>query len=296
MTEWPTFVEVVDVTPRDGLQDETGELTTEEKIQLIRDLRAAGVRRIEATSFVSPKWIPQLRDAEQVLAGLAECDNLIALVPNVRGFERALATVARELTFVVSASPRHQMDNLHMSLDASLANFQAIVQATEAGTVRLRGAISCAFGSPFHEEMIRPDEVAAIAKSLVHHGAAEVSLADTVGLGKPDFVRRVITAVQDAVPSTPLALHLHDRYGLALGNVVAALFCGVTTIESALGGLGGCPYAPDAPGNLNTEDLVRWFHLMGIETGIDLEMLGSVRKRLLGQLAQAETRQGELRT
>lgn len=291
--QWPKFVEVVDVTPRDGLQDESSELTTAQKIQLIQDLRGAGIRRIEATSFVSPKWIPQLRDAEQVLAGLDRCDDLVALVPNVRGFERAIATDVAELTFVVSASPRHQMDNLHMSLEASLENFRAVSQSPKAGQVRLRGAISCAFGSPFEEETIEPDAVAAVAKAFVESGAVELSLADTVGIGTPDFVHRVITAVKAEVPNTPIAIHLHDRYGIALGNVVAALFCGVTTIETALGGLGGCPYAPDAPGNLNTEDLVRWLNQMGIETGIDLSKLAVVRRTLLEQLAQAETRQEE---
>lgn len=294
--EWPNYVEVVDVTPRDGLQDEASELTTLEKIQLIRDLRAAGVPRIEATSFVSPKWIPQLRDAEQVLGGLERCDDLIALVPNVRGFERAVATDVAELTFVVSASPRHQMDNLHMTLEASLANFRAIAQSPKSGRVRLRGGISCAFGSPFAEEVIRPDEVAAVAAAFVDHGAVELSLADTVGVGTPDFVWRVISAVKERVPGTPLALHLHDRFGLGLGNVVAALFCGVTTIETALGGLGGCPYAPDAPGNLDTEALVRWLHQMGIDTGIDLDALGGIRARLLAQLVETDKRQEGLPT
>lgn len=284
---WPTRVQVVDVTPRDGLQDAVGELTTEGKVQLIADLRLAGISRIEATSFVSPKWIPQLRDAEQVLALFSDWSDLIALIPNVRGFERALQTQVRDLTFVVSASPRHQMDNLHMTLDQSLDNFRSLAQSAKAHQVHLRGAISCAFGSPFREETIDPGEVARIAGAFVEAGASELSLADTVGVGTPDFLTQVIQAVQRVVPDTPLSIHLHDRYGLGQGNVVAALLCGVDTFESALGGLGGCPYAPDAPGNLNTEDLVSWLHQMGIETGIDEAALARVRKQLLSQLDAA---------
>ncbi len=291
---WPSLVDIVDVTPRDGLQDEPSELSTAEKIALIKGLRQAGIRRVEATSFVSPKWIPQLRDAEQVLAGLSEPDNLIALIPNRRGFERALMTTVAEVGFVVSASPKHQHDNLNMTLSESLHQFRTIAELPNTRGLRLRGAISCAFGSPFTNERIDPAEVATIARSLVQYGACEVSLADTVGIGTPNFVTDVIKAVQDAIPDTPLAIHLHDRFGIGLGNVTAALLCGVNTFESALGGLGGCPYAPDAPGNLNTETLVGWLHHMGITTGIDLIALSEVRRTLLNQLAvNAHTKKGD---
>lgn len=288
---WPASVNIVDVTPRDGLQDEPTEISTEHKIALIRGLREAGIRRVEATSFVSPKWVPQLRDAEQVLAGLTGYEQLIALIPNRRGFDRAITTHVGELGFVVSASPRHQKDNLNMSLQESIEQFAALAALPDARRVRLRVGISCAFGSPFETEHISPQEVARIAKELTDYGAQEVTLADTVGVATPVVITQVITAVQAAVPSTPLALHLHDRFGLGLGNVVAALLCGVDTFESALGGLGGCPYAPNAPGNLNTEDLVRWLHHMHIETGVNPGALSTLRHTLLKQLHES-TREG----
>jgi len=284
MMNWPIEVEVLDVTPRDGLQDAVGELTTDEKVALIRRTAHAGVRRIEATSFVSPKWVPRMRDAEDVISALGKTVGLVALVPNTVGFERAKRCGVSEVTYVVSASPKHQMDNLRMTLEDSWDNLRNIVKLRGDSDIRIRGAISCAFGSPFVEEEITANHVAEISRILKLIGADEIGLADTVGVGTPQVVSKVIERVREAIPDVPLALHLHDRYQLGQANVVAALLCGVTTIETSLGGLGGCPFVPNAPGNLDTELLVQWMARMGIRTGVNLAELASIREDLLEQL------------
>jgi len=290
MMNWPTEVEVLDVTPRDGLQDAAGELSTDDKVTFIRRLAHAGVRRIEVTSFVSPKWIPRMRDAEEVISALGKRTGLIALVPNTVGFERATRCDVSEVTYVVSASPKHQMANLRMTLDDSWSNLRNIVKLRGDRNIRIRGAISCAFGSPFVEEEITAKHVAEIARTFKLIGADEIGLADTVGVGTPQVVSKITESVQEAVPNMPLALHLHDRYQLGQANVVAALLCGVTTIETSLGGLGGCPFAPNAPGNLDTELLVQWMKQMGIRTGVNLEELADIRKDLLEQLNRTPAR------
>ncbi len=281
---WPMHVEIIEVTPRDGLQDARGELTTDEKVELILALSQAGMRKIEFTSFVSPRWMPRMRDADEVATRLRGLPGLIALVPNVVGFERAVRFGVREVTFVVSASPRHQEANLRMSLTSSFNNFLSISNSNTLHSVRLRGAISCAYGSPFPEEVISPEAVADIATTFAELGAEEISLADTVGMGTPRVIGDVTTAVKARVPNIPLALHLHDRFGLGQANVVAGLMSGIEMIEATLGGLGGCPYAPNAPGNLNVELLVDWLQKMGIPTGLNLELLAQIRAKLLKQL------------
>lgn len=286
MKSWPKRVEVVDVTPRDGLQDAKGELSTEEKIALVRKLSEAGVPRIEVTSFVSPKWVPRMRDAEQVIDGISGVPGLIALIPNVVGFERAAQCKVDEVTYVVSASPEHQVANLRMSLEDSFVQLHEIVKRREKTNMRIRGAISCAFGSPFGE-VIRPEEVAAIARRFTEFGVEEISLADTVGIGTPDVLWDVTAAVQDELPDVPIAFHLHDRFEIGQANVTVGLLRGVMTFEAALGGLGGCPFAPNAPGNLDTEKLVRWLNSMGIETGIDLTILEGARENVLMQLSRS---------
>jgi hydroxymethylglutaryl-CoA lyase len=281
---WPKKVEIIDVTPRDGLQDAHGDLSTAEKVELIRGLYDAGIRRMESTSFVSPKWIPKLQDAEAVMAQVQDLPGMIGLVPNRKGFERAQAAGMSSVTFVVSASERHQESNLAMSLEESIAQFREIVALRRDAGLQLRLAVSCSFGSPFPDEEVSPQRVANICKVFCGLGASEVGLADTVGIATPDVIDKVIREVQHTVRDVPIAIHLHDRYGLGQGNVTAALLCGVSRFETALGGLGGCPFAPDAPGNLNTERLVEWLHAMGISTGIDLQRLAEVREKVLAQL------------
>lgn len=293
MNRWPNTVEVVDVTPRDGLQDAKGRLTTSEKITLVEDLFGAGVPRIEAVSFVSPKWVPTMADAEDVLRGVGAAGPLIGLVPNLKGFERAAQSGIREITYVVSASPIHQDANLRMPLEQSLFQLESIMQQASTENIRVRGAISCAFGSPFDEPILGRD-VAAIAGRLVDLGVVEIGLADTVGIGTPQVVADIVDCVQDRIPDTQLAIHLHDRYGLGQANVVTAMSRGIATFEAALGGLGGCPFAPNAPGNLDLESLVGWLQAMGIETGVNLEAVAKIRQRLLETLHQRESAQGEV--
>jgi len=293
MNRWPTTVEVVDVTPRDGLQDAKGRLTTSEKITLVEELFGAGVARIEAVSFVSPKWVPTMADAEDVLRGVGTSGPVIGLVPNLKGFERAAQSGIREITYVVSASPIHQDANLRMPLEQSLFQLESIMQQASTANIRVRGAISCAFGSPF-DEAILGREVAAIAGRLVDLGVVEIGLADTVGIGTPQVVADIVDCVQDRIPDTQLAIHLHDRYGLGQANVVTAMSRGIATFEAALGGLGGCPFAPNAPGNLDLESLVGWLEAMGIETGVNLEAVAKIRQRLLETLHLRESAQGEV--
>ncbi|MCL6625766.1 MAG: hydroxymethylglutaryl-CoA lyase [Alicyclobacillus shizuokensis] len=296
MTNWPRRVTVIDVTPRDGLQDACGEISTLQKVQLIQELYAAGVPSVEVTSFVSPRWIPRLSDAEAVARGVAEYPGTIGLIPNFKGYQIALKSGVKAVTFVVSASQRHQQDNLRMSLERSLEELRQIHSANEGAGMQIRGAISCSFGSPYSEENITATQVARIARELVASGVSELGLADTVGVGTPQCVSEVIDEVRKALPQIPLVLHLHDRYGIALGNAVVALERGVTRFETALGGLGGCPYAPNAPGNLNTETFVFWMHRMGIQTGVHLPALASTREWLLNALntsAEAGVAAGE---
>ena len=281
---WPSEVELLDVTPRDGLQDASGELTTEEKVELINELARAGLRRIEVTSFVSPRLMPRMRDAEQVAEQLQGVPGLIALVPNTVGFERAAKCGIREVTYVVSASSMHQMANLRMSLEDSLHNLRAIMKLAGKFNIRVRAAISCAFGSPFEGEEVRPSEVAVLAGLLRTAGVEEVGLADTVGIAVPQVISEVISAVQDETHDLPLALHLHDRFQIGEANVLTALLCGVTTIEAALGGLGGCPFAPNAPGNLDLENIALFLEKIGIHTGVDLPALAGARQTLLEKL------------
>ncbi|WP_197029238.1 hydroxymethylglutaryl-CoA lyase [Alicyclobacillus macrosporangiidus] len=293
MSDWPKRVTVIDVTPRDGLQDAKGALRTEEKIRLVEELYRAGVPEVEVTSFVSARWVPRLADAEAVAQAVRHHPGNIGLIPNRKGYDRAVQAGVRAVTFVISASPRHQQDNLRMPLERSLEELRTIAEAAghvarAAGPV-LRGAISCSFGSPYPDEDIRPETVARVAEALAACGVTEIGLADTVGVGTPERVASVIDAVKSALPEMPLVLHLHDRRGLALANVTVALERGVTRFETALGGLGGCPFAPDAPGNLDTETFVGWMHRMGIETGVDLAALTETRTWLLQALrASAE--------
>lgn len=284
---WPTKVQVIDVTPRDGLQDADFELNTAEKAELIRRLYSAGIKEMETTSFVSPRWVPRMRDAEAVAKMTEDFDGTIALVPNLKGFERALTSAVSAVTFVVSVSPIHQQENLRMSLEDSWRHLSEIVERRGGTNMPIRGAISCAFGSPFAEETIAASDVAAIAAKLVEFGANEIGLADTVGVGIPQVMSRVICAVQDKVGDTPIAVHLHDRFNLGQGNIVTALACGITRFEAALCGLGGCPFAPDAPGNLNIEKLVQWLHLMEIETGIDEVVLADTSRWLQTKMQAA---------
>jgi hydroxymethylglutaryl-CoA lyase len=270
-------VGLIDVSLRDGLQDEPCFVPLPGKIAILAALRSAGFRSIEATSFVHPAWVPQLADAEEFVAALSLGPRYSALILNGRGLERAMrafdgAGFARgsyDLTFVVSASPRHAMANNNRSIDASLDIFDEIGAAARTARVSLTATIACAFGSPWDDEHVEPHDVARMAQRLLAAGARRLTLADTVGLAVPERVSAVVSAVQQMNAGAELALHLHDRIGRAFDNIDVALQCGVRTFEGALAGLGGCPFVPDAPGNVDLAALHGFLARRNLSTGLD---------------------------
>ncbi len=268
----PQRVTVVEVGPRDGLQNEHGVIATADKISFINLLAEAGFSVIEATSFVSPKAIPQLADATAVMAGVTQRPGLryTALVPNVKGMERALAAGLREVAVFTGASETFVQHNINTSIAGSIENFRPVLALAREAGARVRGYISTAFGCPY-EGAVAPEAVKRVAAALLELGVAELSIGDTIGVATPD---QVVTVTETLLPLTGaerLAMHFHDTRGTALANVLTALQLGVSIFDSAAGGLGGCPYAPGASGNLATEDLLYLLHGLGIATGVDLE-------------------------
>jgi hydroxymethylglutaryl-CoA lyase len=269
----PRAVRVVEVGPRDGLQNEKAIIPTAQKIQFIQMLADAGLPVVEATSFVSPRAIPQLSDAGEVMAGLTRLPTTLypVLVPNLKGMERALAAGARAIAVFTAASESFTRHNINASIEESLANFRPVLaQARQAG-ITARGYISTVFGCPY-EGRVEPRQVLRVARELLELGVNELSLGDTIGVATPNQVGEILDLLtgEGQIPIEQLAVHFHDTRGTALANVLMALQMGVTTIDSSAGGLGGCPYAPGAAGNLATEDLLYMLHGMGIETGVDL--------------------------
>lgn len=270
---WPQKVTVREVGPRDGLQNLSTFIPTEAKIELVRTLAAAGVTAIEAASFVSPKAVPQMADAELVLAGLEDLPGqvmLSALVGNVRGMERAVKSRVPEVMVVVSASEAHNRANLNMSVSRSLAGLGEIFSLARTRGVRVRGAVATAFGCPYQGE-ISTDQCKKVIEGMLAAGINEITLADTAGLGNPRQVYSLVRELAGCYPRVVWALHFHDTRGMGLANAVMGIQAGVTILESSLGGLGGCPFIPGAAGNIATEDLVYMLHRMGIATGIKLE-------------------------
>jgi hydroxymethylglutaryl-CoA lyase len=270
----PTRVTIVEVGPRDGLQNETVTVPTRDKITFIDLLSAAGFAVIEASAFVSLKWVPQMGDAADVFAGIARRAGVryTALVPNLAGLERAHAAGVGEVAIFAAASEAFSRKNINQSVDESLVTYAAVCTRALALGIRVRGYLSTAFGCPF-EGAVDPVRVADVAGALIDMGAFEVAVSDTIGIAHPGQVPRVVGAVAERVPLAKIALHFHDTRGTALANVLAALDLGVATFDSSAGGLGGCPYAPGATGNLATEDLVYMLDGLGIETGVNLEAL-----------------------
>ncbi len=288
-------VTVYEVGPRDGLQNEAARLATPDKLALLGALADAGLTRIEATSFVSPAWIPQLADAAEVVAGLPARAGVryAALVPNARGLARLLAVLDARgagappvaAAVFLSASESHNRKNVNKSIDETLAAFGEVIGPALARGLEVRGYVSTAFGCPF-EGKVDAGRVAEVALRLLEMGCGQVSLGDTIGVGTPTEVRAVLRRLLPAVPAERLALHGHDTRGTALANVLAALEEGLTTFDAAVGGLGGCPYAPGASGNLATEDLVFLLDGLGLETGVDFGRLvaaGALAQRLVGR-------------
>jgi hydroxymethylglutaryl-CoA lyase len=274
----PDRVSIYEVSPRDGLQNERIIVPTEDKARLIHALADAGVSRIEVTSFVSPKWIPQLADAEALLAQLTPARaRYSGLCPNLRGLERVRSTGLGEIVVFVSASEEHNQQNLNDSVEHTLARLREVVQEARASGLRVRGCISTLWG--FRKEGdVDLERAATIGRELVDMGVNELSLADTMGMATPKRTRDVVQRFLAEYPPTLLSMHMHDTRRTALANVLVGLELGVRTFEASVGGLGGCPFAPGAAGNLATEQLVYMLHGMGVETGISLEKLISVSK------------------
>lgn len=266
----PDSVRVVEVGPRDGLQNESQPVPTEVKIELVDRLGAAGLPAVEVTSFVSPEWVPQLADAEAVLAGVdfRPGTDYPVLVPNLKGLERALACGAREVAVFTAASESFNQRNINAGIDASLARIEAIMDAARDADVKVRGYVSCVLGCPYEGD-IDPARVAAVSRRLLDLGCYEISLGDTIGAGTPLAARRMLEITAQSVPIGQLAVHFHDTRGQALANIFACIELGVATVDASVAGLGGCPYASGASGNVATEDLVYMLHGLGIETGID---------------------------
>lgn len=286
----PHSVEVVEVGPRDGLQNESVAVSTEGKIALLKALTQAGIKRFEATSFVSPKWIPQLADAAEVITGLPPAPGVTycGLVPNERGYERAKAVGIPGVVLVISATEGHSRANLNRTVAEALATIPVLAQRGLADGIHVRVSVSTVFGCPF-DGLLEIEQVLWIVERVAAAGIDEVTLCDTIGVANPQQVFEIFTRVRHAHPNLKIGAHFHDTRGLALANVVAALDAGIRTFDASIGGLGGCPFAPGAAGNVATEDLVYMLSEMGIETGIDLERLLDVSE-LVGQFVEHPVR------
>jgi hydroxymethylglutaryl-CoA lyase len=281
---YPTQVRVIEVGPRDGLQNESKTVTADIKIALIEALADAGLTSIEAGSFVSPTWVPQMATTAEVLAKLRRKPGVSypVLVPNLKGLDQALACNVQEIAVFGAASESFSQRNINCSIEESFARFAPVVERALGEGLKVRGYVSCVLGCPYEGE-INPDRVAQVAGKLYAMGCYEVSLGDTIGTGTPLKARRLVETVASEVPLDRVALHFHDTYGQALANIVACLDLGVSVVDSAVAGLGGCPYARGATGNVATEDVVYMLDGMGIETGLDLGRLCAA-----GQLVSAE--------
>ena len=281
----PARVTVVEVGPRDGLQNEAAIVPTAAKVRFIEMLAAAGLPVVEATSFVHPAAVPQLADADQVLPAIARRPGVRypVLVPNMRGMERAIAAGTDAVAVFTAASEAFSQANIRMTIAESLEAFSPVLAAARAAGMWTRGYVSTAFGCPYQGE-VDPAAVADVAVALDELGCDQISVGDTIGVAEPDDVGRVLSPLLERVPVERLALHLHDTRGRAIDNAEAGLHLGITTFDASASGLGGCPFAPGAPGNLATETLVSWLHGLGIETGVDepalLEASAYIRSKL----------------
>ena len=283
----PRKVRIVDVAPRDGLQNEPKSVPAAVKIELITRLAEAGLPAVEATAFVSPKWVPQMADSAEVMAGIRKKPGVAypVLVPNMRGFEAARAAGAEEIAVFGAATETFSRRNINCSIAESLARFAPVVEAARKAGMRARGYISCAAGCPYEGD-VKPQAVAAVAEKLYAMGCYEISLGDTIGVGTPGKIRRMIEVVARRVPIGKLAGHYHDTYGQALANIYASLEAGVRTFDSSVSGLGGCPYAKGATGNVATEDVVYMMEGLGIHTGVDLGKLRQAGEFICAQLGR----------
>lgn len=275
--------EIFEVGPRDGLQNEAGEISVADKVALVDRLSGAGFRRIECASFVSPKWVPQMAGSAEVLAGISRGDGVryAALTPNMKGYEAALAAGADEIAVFGSASEGFSQKNINASVAESLERFAPVLEEARHRDIPVRGYVSCVVECPY-DGAVAPAEVARVADALFAMGCYEISLGDTIGAGTPDTVARMVLAVRDVVPVGRLAGHFHDTGGRAMANIDAALSLGVRVFDGAIGGLGGCPYAPGAPGNVATEAVNDHLVALGYETGLDPGTLAAAAEMAKG--------------
>lgn len=281
------FVRIVEVGPRDGLQNEKQQVATADKIELIDRLTATGLRSIEATSFVSPKWVPQLADAAEVFAGIHRKPGVSypVLVPNEQGYERALAVGATEVAVFTAASEQFNRTNTNAGIEESLQRFEPILARATKDGVRVRGYVSTVLGCPYQGEVPLAD-VVRVATRLHAMGCYEISLGDTIGVGTPHKARAMLQAVAAELPMAALAVHFHDTYGQALANIATCLEEGVRVVDSAVAGTGGCPYARGASGNVASEDVIYMLHGMGMSTGVDLPALAATGNWLAERLGR----------
>jgi hydroxymethylglutaryl-CoA lyase len=288
MSATPSQVRIVEVSPRDGLQNEPNVVPTAVKIELIDRLSACGLTTIEATSFVSPKWIPQLADAAEVYSGIRKRAGVRypVLVPNLQGYERARAVGVQEIAVFTAASEAFNRKNINASIDQSIERFRPVLEHAQADGVAVRGYVSTVLGCPY-QGAVPIEDVVRVAGRLYALGCYEISLGDTIGVGTPTKARSLLRAVASVVPITALAVHFHDTRGQALANIFACLECGVSVIDAAVAGTGGCPYARGASGNVASEDVVYMLHGMGIVTGIDLDALIETGRWLSAQLGRS---------
>ncbi|MGY8956511.1 MAG: hydroxymethylglutaryl-CoA lyase [Alphaproteobacteria bacterium] len=286
----PDRVFIVDVGPRDGLQAEKELVSTETKIELVDRLTEAGLPSVEAGAFVSPKWVPQMADTAEVLAGITQRDGTRypVLVPNEKGLERALASGVGEIAIFGAASETFSQKNINCSIEESIERFQPVAQKAQDSGIEVRGYISCVLGCPYEGD-VALENVVRVARALDAMGCYEISLGDTIGVGTPTRARAMVDAVADHVPVDRLALHFHDTYGQALANILSCMEAGVATVDTAVAGLGGCPYAPGASGNVATEDVVYMLQGMGIDTGVDLPALVEAGEFISAALGRAPT-------
>nr|GMD48091.1 hydroxymethylglutaryl-CoA lyase, mitochondrial-like isoform X1 [Ipomoea batatas] len=270
----PEFVRIVEVGPRDGLQNEKEIISTSVKVELIQMLVSAGLEVVEATSFVSPKWVPQLADAKDVIQAIQNIAGVRfpVLTPNLKGLEAAVSSGAKEVAVFAAASESFSRSNINCSIEESLTRYRDVALAAKNHSIPVRGYISCVVGCPV-EGAVPPSKVAYVAKELLNMGCFEISLGDTIGVGTPGTVIPMLEAVSEVVPMEKLAVHFHDTYGQALSNILVSLQMGISTVDSSVSGLGGCPYAKGASGNVATEDVVYMLNGLGVRTNVDLQKL-----------------------
>ncbi len=274
MISYPKSVRIVEVGPRDGLQNEKQVVAVETKVQLINLLLEAGLQTIEVGAFVSPKWVPQMADTDKVYAAIRKKSGARypVLVPNMKGMEAAVIAGVKEVAVFSAASETFNQKNIHCSIAESIGRFKPVMEEAKKHGVQVRGYVSCVLGCPYEGE-IDPAAVAKVAKALYKMGCYEISLGDTIGAGTPEKTRILLQAVKKEIPAAALAVHFHDTYGHALDNIKVALEEGIAVIDSSVGGLGGCPYAPGASGNVATEKVVQMLEAMSIATGVDIAKL-----------------------